>query len=159
MSVQDLQTRFSPNKALEADVVAELQSMMRLHDLSVDDLYLKWDSYCLKMETDADAVTLQGIRGLKQTIQDTLEKDNSASSVRRPGPGARPHGTPRAAGGSDVFGMLDGLVPSTPAGRFKSGGGGSSLRKRAVDGTPRGAGPASSPAGRTMGDQLEGMSP
>ncbi|KAF4120453.1 DNA polymerase alpha subunit B [Geosmithia morbida] len=165
-----LQSRFSPNKALEPDILAELQSMMRLHDLSVEDLYLKWDSYCLRMETDADVVTLQGIRGLKQTIQDTLERENStgtSSNVGRKKPGhggsrQQPHAAPRAgaAGGSDVFGMLDGMVPSTPSGGRlgKSGGGAGSLRKKAVDGTPRAAGPASSPAaGRNMGEQLESM--
>jgi DNA polymerase alpha subunit B len=156
----ELQSRFSPNRPLEPDVAAELQSIMRLHDLSPEDLYLKWDSYCLQMETDAHDVTLSAVRRLKQTILDSLEKDNSrraqvkTAATPRPSAGAR-----GGAGGADVFGMLDGLVPSTPAtgAKLKSGGGSASGLKRKLE-TPRsGAGLGSSPAGRGMDDQLKAM--
>lgn len=163
MANDELQSRFSPNRPLEPDVAAELQSIMRLHDLSPEDLYLKWDSYCLQMETDAHDVTLSAVRRLKQTIQDSLEKDNSrkaqvkTAATPRPSAGARAGGA--AAAAADVFGMLDGLVPSTPAtgAKLKSGGASASGLKRKLE-TPRSAAvPASSPAGRGMSDQLKTM--
>jgi DNA polymerase alpha subunit B len=134
MAGEEIQSRFAPNGTLEPDVLSELQSMARLHDISAEDLYFKWESYCIKMDVDAQAITLSNVRGLKQGIQDELEKSQQRvqlKSERKMAP------TPRSkAGGKggDVFGMLDGLVPSTPStgGRLHKlpGSGGSSLRKR-----------------------------
>ncbi len=157
---EELKSYFSPNGSLQPDVAAELRSIMRLHNLSAEDLYLKWDSYCLKMEIDAQAVTLQAIRNLKQTIQDSLEKDNTrrthvkASATPRAGAAARSGG---GVGGGDVFGMLDGLVPSTPAAGSKlrnNGSSASGLKRQAT--TPK-SGLNSSPAARGMKDQLKSM--
>lgn len=153
----DIQARFSPNKPLEPDLLSELQSIMRLHDLSAEDLFYKWESYCMKIESDTTEVTLKGIRNLKQSIQDALEKSHRQQAQ---GKSERKlvNATPRAGGGAggDVFGMLDGLVPSTPAtGASKlnrAGASGGSGVKRRMD-TPKGV--ASSPAG--MGDQLKSM--
>ena len=159
--MSDLQSRFAPNKPLEQDVLSELQSIMRLHDLSAEDLFYKWESYCIKMDTDTQDVTLGGVRNLKQSIQDELEKGHRQAPVkneRKLVPQATPRsGGPRAPGsGGDVFGMLDGLVPSTPAtgGSKLSRTGGSATAKRKTE-TPK-AGVASSPASR-MGDQLKSM--
>jgi DNA polymerase alpha subunit B len=130
MAADEMQARFAPNGALEADVLGELQSMARLHDISAEDLYFKWESYCIKMDADAQAVTLDGVRGLKQSIQDELEKAQrrvQLKSERKSAPTPRPKAGGRGgAGGADVFGMLDGLVPSTPgsaSARFLGGSG------------------------------------
>lgn len=155
MADDELQSRFSPNGSLEPDIVTELQSIMNLHNLSAEDLYLKWDSYCLKMDMDAQAVSLSSVRGLKQTILDTLKQDNSrraqVKTAATPRPGANTRG-----GGADVFGMLDGLVPSTPAtgSKLKSGGSASGLRKKTE--TPKST-LGSSPAAQGMNDQLKAM--
>ena len=156
MADDELQSRFSPNGPLAPDLATELQSIMRLHDLSAEDLYLKWDSYCLKMDMDAHAVTLPAIRALKQTILDTLQNDNTRRAQVKTAATPRPGANARAAG-ADVFGMLDGLVPSTPANgaKLKSGASASGL-KRKMD-TPRST-LGSSPAGRGMNDQLKAMS-
>ncbi|KAG5920652.1 hypothetical protein E4U42_006137 [Claviceps africana] len=146
----DIQARFSPNEALEPDVLYEIQSILRLHDLSVDDLFFKWDAYCIKMELDAQsALSLQGIRSLKQNIQDELEKSHRAAQVRSE---RKVNVASRGAAGGDVFGMLDGLVPSTPAMASRSAGrgAGSGLKKRMG-----GLRVNSSPVG--MNDQLKAM--
>lgn len=133
MAGEEIQSRFAPNGTLEPDVVSELESMARLHDISTEDLYFKWESYCIKMDVDTQAVTLSNVRGLKQGIQDELEKSQhrvQLKNERKTGP--TPRAKPGAKGG-DVFGMLDGLVPSTPStGRLNKapGSGGSSLRRR-----------------------------
>ncbi|KAF5133235.1 DNA polymerase alpha subunit B [Metarhizium anisopliae] len=152
MAESDIQTRFSPNSPLEPDIITEIQSILRLHDLSVDDLFFKWESYCIKMDLDAQAgLSLSRIRNLKQSIQDELEKSHRATQVRNERKVLS--ATPKASSGGDVFGMLDGLVPSTPAtGRLnRSGGvGGSALKKR-MDGLKVGSSPA------RMDDQLKAM--
>ncbi|GAB0132607.1 hypothetical protein EsDP_00001037 [Epichloe bromicola] len=150
MAETDIQSRFSPNNPLEPDVLYEIQSILRLHDFSVDDLFFKWDAYCIRMDLDAlSAISLQNIRNLKQSIQDELEKSHRVTQVR----GERKvNATPKGVLGGDVFGMLDGLVPSTPAAGSKLGnrGAGSGLKKR-MDGLKVN----SSPAG--MRDQLKAM--
>lgn len=161
MADAELQSFFARNQALEPDVLAELQSMMRLHDLSAEDLFFKWESYCIKMDLDAQAaVSLPNVRALKQDIQDALEKSHRQAQVKTERKVVA--ATPRAvnqgkAGGGDVFGMLDGLVPSTPVAggklnRSAAGGSGSALKRKME--TPKGLG--SSPAGG-MKEQLKSM--
>ncbi|POR35673.1 DNA polymerase alpha subunit B, partial [Tolypocladium paradoxum] len=153
MADAELQSRFSPNKPLEADVLAELQSTMRLHDLSAEDLFFKWESYCIELDLDAQEVSLRAVRNLKAGIQDALEKSSHRAATQHQAKGERRiNATPRAAG-ADVFGMLDGLVPSTPAGGRLGSKGGASARRRME--TPRGA-VGGSPAGG-MRDQLSAM--
>lgn len=117
MAQMELQNRFSPAKPIEADVLAELESMLRVHELSVEDLFLKWDSYCFKMEADVHtSLTLAMTRNFKQSLQDDLEKVHREVQVKNESR-KMAGGTPRAkagAVGGDVFGMLDGLVPNTP---------------------------------------------
>ncbi|KAG6024238.1 hypothetical protein E4U40_003416 [Claviceps sp. LM458 group G5] len=150
MADSDIQTRFSPHKPLEQDVLYEIQSILRLHDLSVDDLFFKWDAYCIRMDLDAQsALSLQNIRNLKHSIQDELEKSHRATQVRGE---RRVNAVPRGVSGGDVFGMLDDLVPSTPAlaSRLANRGSGSELKRKMG-----GLKVNSSPAG--MSDQLKAM--
>ncbi|KAL7625636.1 DNA-directed DNA polymerase alpha subunit pol12 [Parahypoxylon ruwenzoriense] len=114
--LQELNEWFrAPDKELEPDVVAELQSIMRMHSLSAQDLYFKWESYCIKMDMDGNNPSVDNLRALKQDIQDALERSNRTHQVQIKTE-KRPSGTPRAAfkGGSDVYGMLEGMVPNTP---------------------------------------------
>lgn len=157
MADAELQSRFSPNKPLEPDVLAELQSTMRLHDLSAEDLFFKWESYCIKLDQDAQEVSLRAVRNLKASIQDALERSSHRHHHTQQVKGERKkiNATPKA-GGTDVFGMLDGLVPSTPAsGGGRLGNKGSASARRRMETTPR-EGVGSSPA-RGMRDQLNSM--
>ncbi|KAI5461370.1 DNA polymerase alpha subunit B N-terminal-domain-containing protein [Mariannaea sp. PMI_226] len=154
MADADLQSFFSPNKSLEPDVLGELESILRLHDLSAEDLYFKWESYCIKLDHDAQNVTLDTVRNLKQSIQDALENSNRQVHVKLE---RKIASTPR--GGSkpgNVTSMLDGLIPSTPATGGKLGrvGGstGSALKRKG--GNPPGL--ASSPAAG-LADQLKNL--
>ncbi|KAF4984329.1 hypothetical protein FZEAL_440 [Fusarium zealandicum] len=153
MSDDDLQTRFSPHKPLDPDVLSELESIMRLHSLSPEDLFFKWESYCIKLDVDAQIVTLDMLRNLKQSIQDELEKSHRHVQVKTE---RKVNATPRGvAKGGDVFGMLDGLVPSTPAtgSKLNRGAGTSSALKRKME-TPKGL--TSSPA-TGMNEQLKAL--
>ncbi|KAK1453635.1 DNA polymerase alpha/epsilon subunit B [Colletotrichum paranaense] len=152
----------SGDKALEPEVLTELQSLLRLHDLSAEDLFYKWESFCIKMDMDAMNPDIVHVRNFKKDIQDALEKSNRQQTHIKTE--KRSHGTPRAGrGGGDVFGMLDGLVPSTPAsGRLNKP---SSLRKKTHE-TPtmsrvKAEIPSSSPdykGASKMEEQLNAMS-
>ncbi|KAH8599695.1 DNA polymerase alpha/epsilon subunit B-domain-containing protein [Bisporella sp. PMI_857] len=81
----ELKERFaSVNAEIEPDVLAELQSIMRLHAIDSQELWYKWESY--------------------KHIQDELERENRSkahvlSSNKRGG------ATPRSANTGDVFGI------------------------------------------------------
>lgn len=99
-----LHEHFSPNGPLEPDVLAELQSTMRLHGLSAEDLFYKWESYCIRLGTEASAMSLPVVRNFKQSVQDELEKSIHAQAERKAA------ATPRAvakgsARGGDVYNM------------------------------------------------------
>jgi DNA polymerase alpha subunit B len=95
----------SANSSLEPDVLAELTSIMRLHQIDPQELWYKWESYSLRMGGDDMQLSLDTARALKQDVQDGLERENrskaqSLSSNRR---GAA---TPRnVTNASDVYGV------------------------------------------------------
>lgn len=96
-------------KELEPDVLGELRSTMRLHDLSPQDLFYKWESYCLRMEIDGSDMTILSARALKKDVLDALERQNRAAQAAHLRQDKRSAATPRGnikgGGGSDVFGM------------------------------------------------------
>ncbi|ROT43703.1 DNA polymerase subunit alpha B [Sodiomyces alkalinus F11] len=118
----ELNERFaSGTEPLDPNVLAELQSIMRLHDISAEDLFYKWESYCIKLDLDAATMSLDTVRGLKRDIQDHLEKSTRQQQVQIKTE-KRVGATPRAAAArGDVFGMLDGLVPNTPGSGLGTG--------------------------------------
>lgn len=101
--LQELFSSANPN--LEPDVLAELTSIMRLHQIDPQELWYKWESYSMKMDADDMKLNIDTARGLKQDVQDGLERENrtkaqSLNSTRR---GAA---TPRnVANTSDVYGV------------------------------------------------------
>jgi DNA polymerase alpha subunit B len=153
MAEAELQSYFARQKPLEPDVLSELQSIQRIHDLSAEDLFLKWEAYCIKLGIEADAISLTAIRNLKQTIQDTLEKSSHARQAH-PKVAATPRaGGARGASGDMLGGMLGGMFPTTPGTGAKLGKPAASALKRKME-TPKGV--SSSPA-TGMSDQLKGI--
>lgn len=93
------------DKGLGQDVVVEMQSIMRLHNLSPEDLFLKWEAYCIRLSIDDIHPTYEKMRDFKQNLQDALEKATRTQAYSKPEKrvGATPRAT--AAKGADVFGM------------------------------------------------------
>ncbi|KAB5531271.1 DNA polymerase subunit alpha B [Coniochaeta sp. 2T2.1] len=156
--VTELNDRFgSGGKQLQPDVVAELQSIMRLHELSPEDLWFKWESYSMKMDLEGNNVSITTLRAFKQDLQDALERSNRnpATHIKTE---KRVGATPRTVTkNGDVFGILDSLVPGTPATGSKHKL--SSNRKRQLD-TPsvsriKSEHPGSSPDNKSSPMRLE----
>ncbi|KFY20711.1 hypothetical protein V491_03505 [Pseudogymnoascus sp. VKM F-3775] len=84
--VEELNALFAPasaTKKLEADVLGELQSIMRLHSIPSEELFYKWESYSMKMGRDDMKLDIETSRGLKQDIQDGLERETRNKSHLR----------------------------------------------------------------------------
>jgi DNA polymerase alpha subunit B len=110
--VQELNERFAlGDKPLEPDMLAELQSIMRMHSLSAQDLFFKWESYCIKMDMNEMKLSLDTLRSLKRDIQDTLERDARNQHAHAVKTEKKVGATPRTAvkgnmNSGDVFGMF-----------------------------------------------------
>lgn len=113
----DLNKQFAHHHAsLPPDVMGELESILRIHSISPQELFYKWESYSMKMGGEDVKMDLKNARELKKDIQDALERDMRTKSQTRGSErktiGATPRATTKA--GADVFGMLEGIVPDTP---------------------------------------------
>ncbi|KAK2779993.1 DNA-directed DNA polymerase alpha subunit pol12 [Onygenales sp. PD_12] len=133
-TLSELNEAFSGScpSGIPQDVAAELQSILRLHSMSPQDLSYKWDAYCLKMGTEDMTLNLNTARDLKRDVQDALAQENRGKNhMRNADKRTTVAATPRAAANSrDVFGMLDDLVPSP------LGANGSASKRKAPFGTP-----------------------
>ncbi|GAB7358068.1 hypothetical protein MBLNU230_g0230t1 [Neophaeotheca triangularis] len=105
-----------PGKPLQQDILNELQSILRLHTLSAQELFYKWESYVIKMGVESTRMDYKTARDFKKDLQDTLDRESRAKGQHNTNSRAsRAAATPRAGAGGDVFGMLDGLVGGTPS--------------------------------------------
>lgn len=117
-----------PGATLTAEVTAELEHIIKLLSLSPQELFYKWESYVIKMDVDNTKMDFKTARDFKKDLQDALERESRAKGHVVHSAGKKTvTATPRAGGGGDVFGMLDGMVSATPAGR--STGAGAAKRK------------------------------
>ena len=93
-----------PATELPSDVLGELQSILRLHSISPEELSYKWESYTIKMGSEQTKLDLDTARAFKKDLQEMLERESRGKahvrSVDKRG------ATPRSTGkGDDVFGM------------------------------------------------------
>ncbi|KAJ9665712.1 DNA-directed DNA polymerase alpha subunit pol12 [Coniosporium apollinis] len=123
----------APSSELRPEVLGELQSILRLYSISPQDLFYKWESYSLKMGAEDTKLDLKTARNFKRDIQDILERESRGKAHARGQEKRGVGATPRAAGSSDVFGMLDNLIPNTPASRAVNG---SAAKRKSTFETP-----------------------
>ncbi|KAL4901591.1 hypothetical protein BDW74DRAFT_71361 [Aspergillus multicolor] len=117
----------SAPSGLPADILAELQSIMRVHDITAQELFYRWESYCLRMGSEETKLDLETVRLFKRDVQENLERQaRGRQHVEKRGgavatPRTRDMNVGGGAGAGDVFGMLDGLTPvRTPAAKRKA---------------------------------------
>lgn len=96
---------------LAQDILTELQSMLRLHGITPQELFYKWESYSMKMGADDTKLDLNTVRAFKRDVQDSLERETRGKNHQVRGNEKKPGvtATPRA-GKADVFGMYDLLI-------------------------------------------------
>lgn len=90
---------------LPNDVLAELQSILRVQLISPQELFYKWESYCLKMGAEETKMNLETVRLFKRDVQDSLERESRGRAGRQTEKRSTVTATPRAGMASDVFGM------------------------------------------------------
>lgn len=105
--IGELNELFSPASpdGLPKDVLAELQSILRVHSIPPQELFYKWESFCLKMGTEDMKLNIDTVRQFKRDVQDTLERESRQKTGRQTEKRSAPMATPRAAASTDVFGM------------------------------------------------------
>ena len=97
----------SVSNGLASDVMGELESIMRLHSISPQELFYKWESYSMKMGAEDTKLDLDTVRMFKKDVQDSVErshpnKHTGRGSERKSVVASTPR-VPTANG--DVFGM------------------------------------------------------
>ncbi|KAF1837772.1 DNA polymerase alpha 70 kDa subunit [Decorospora gaudefroyi] len=117
-----------------AEVLAELQSMLRLYSISPEALDFKWQAYNMKMGGEENKMDVKTARDFKKTIQDALERESRGKEQHR-NDVKRGQPTPRAKGG-DMYDMLEGLVPNTPRPSALNGAHGSTVKRKSTFQTP-----------------------
>ena len=107
-SKENINALFAPSSdGLPEDILGVLESVLRLHSISAQELYFKWESYCLKMGAEETKLDLNTARMFQKDVQDSLERGHYAKQHGR-GSDRKPTvaTTPRAVSNGDVFGML-----------------------------------------------------
>ena len=94
-----------PVTELPPDVLGELQSILRLHSITPQELFYKWESYSMKMGMDQGSLDLGTARALKKDLQEMLERDSRGKAHMRSADKKAAYATPRAGKDGDVFGM------------------------------------------------------
>ena len=96
----------SGDSKLQSDILGELQSTIRLHSISPQELFYKWESYCIKMGSEETRLDLSTARAFKKDVQEILERESRSKAHMRSADKKGPHATPRNNGSNrDTFGM------------------------------------------------------
>lgn len=64
---------------LTPDIIAEFLSMLRSYGLDDQELFYKWESYCIRMGPDTK-LNLETVRAFKKSVQEQLEKEIRAKA-------------------------------------------------------------------------------
>ncbi|KAK4690248.1 DNA polymerase alpha subunit B, partial [Lecanoromycetidae sp. Uapishka_2] len=95
-----------PITELPPDVLGELQSILRLHSITPQELSFKWESYSMKMGSEQTKLNLNTARAFKKDIQEMLERESRGKAHVRSVDKRGAFATPRSATKSDdLFGI------------------------------------------------------
>lgn len=106
MSITELERLFAqPDQGLPEDVSSELQSITRLHSLSEQELFYKWEAYSLKLGAENTQLNYKTVRDFKKDLQDTLERESRGKAHLQSSTKKSINNTPRSATTGDVYGV------------------------------------------------------
>lgn len=101
-------------EGLPQDILGELQSILRIHSITAEELFYKWESYSMKMG-DEVKLDMESVRLFKRDVQEALERETRGKTGRQHEKRSTVTATPRATtAGADVFGMY-GQLQQIPA--------------------------------------------
>ncbi|POS83706.1 hypothetical protein EPUL_003086 [Erysiphe pulchra] len=122
-SIEDeIKLRFlSTESDLEADVLAELQSIMRLGSIDVDELWYKWESYIMMMGSNEVKLNIETARNLKKNILKDLESESRSKVHKLPSKNRIGTNPRNITTKTDVLDILGGFIPNTPKIKERSG--------------------------------------
>jgi DNA polymerase alpha subunit B len=89
---------------IPSEVLTELQLMIRLYNISAEELDFKWQAYSMKIGGEDNKLDLKTARDFKKTLQDALERESRGKTQQR-SDAKRVAPTPRAARGGDMYDM------------------------------------------------------
>ncbi|PUU81486.1 DNA polymerase alpha subunit B N-terminal-domain-containing protein [Tuber borchii] len=102
---------------LSPEVLSLLEGMLRIYGIPAEELFFKWESYCIKMGPDDTKLNLDTVLAFKKDVQELFEKDMRSRPRQHGANTSRPVArTPRVKNTGDHVAFLDGLVPTTPRG-------------------------------------------
>ena len=87
----------------------ELESILRLHSITPQELFYKWESYSLKMGAEETKLDLDTVRMFKKDVQDSVEREHRGKGSTRSADKRSTAATPRNVGPMGmlvVMGML-----------------------------------------------------
>ncbi|MCJ1309724.1 DNA-directed DNA polymerase alpha subunit pol12 [Agyrium rufum] len=103
------------HQEIPADILGELLSAMRLHALSPQELFYKWESYSIKMGSEDTKMDYDTVLAFKKDMQEMLEREKRGKVQLRSREVRGVHATPRnARAGGDLMDILEGSTPRTP---------------------------------------------
>lgn len=88
------------------EVMSELHSMLRFYDIDAQELFFKWESYCIKMLPEEVIMNLDTVRIFKNDVQNILEKEmRGKARMQQQAAPSNTMRTPRPQNNTDVYGM------------------------------------------------------
>jgi DNA polymerase alpha subunit B len=112
---ENINAVFDPTgKGLPADILGVLESMLRLYSLTPEELFIKWEVYCLKMGSEETNLDLETARMFSKDVQDNVERgpqqqQQQSKFAPKSERKSAVHATPRGGMAGDVFGMYASL--------------------------------------------------
>jgi len=102
---EELEDKFGK---LTPEVAIEFDSMLRLYSIDAQELFFKWESYCMKMGDDDVKISPDAVRAFKKDIHDQFETEtrNKLKTQRNNATPRAPQRAPQTISNSDdMFGM------------------------------------------------------
>lgn len=87
---------------LSPDIVTEFLSMLRIFGVDEQELFFKWEAYCIKMGPDNTKLNLDTVLEFKNDAHEQLEKTAKAKVRQRDNPPRTVQKTPRHVKGDGL---------------------------------------------------------
>ncbi|KAH7594632.1 DNA polymerase alpha subunit B N-terminal [Nakaseomyces glabratus] len=107
----ELITQFGP-EAREASIASILESLMKLHSLDVEELYIRWEQFSYQRHEKQTDLNLKNLDSFKEFLQQQIEKKalQVSSASRKTGP-MKKNKVVRGSTNNSAFGFS---IPNTP---------------------------------------------